>query len=329
MGGVSNGRIDSHRRRRSGQVTSRYHGVRRNTRTRKFEAYIRIMGRHVHLGCHAEEEKAARCYDMAALHRYLHAALARPPLSTRPTFLHLNFPLEDYADDLLWIARSEQNAMALAFRLETNHRSTSDGAEGGSGTPSGRRQRGYAAEPVTKRVGAMGARAPLEGWSMTTRRGMCGRDVEKERERERERGAVEEAGMEGVESPSTARGDGGGSTGRELGRDLHCPDRARENASAAALADLENAVDAWRAQRDAGKDKEKEKEDSARAVGQVRDDDDDDDHHHHHHHHHEEGEDGTVDKEKGSGAGSRGEGGFAVNKRGGGGGSVPTTGTRL
>ena len=91
---------------RSHQQTSRFHGVRKNKRTDKFEAYIRVQGRHVHLGCHASEEvrrslalslvpccgrgedlsmldtpcspglavvqEAARCYDRAALHRHLH-----------------------------------------------------------------------------------------------------------------------------------------------------------------------------------------------------------------------------------------------------------------
>lgn len=35
--------------------TSRFHGVRRNKRTSKYEAYIRVQGRHVHLGCHCSE----------------------------------------------------------------------------------------------------------------------------------------------------------------------------------------------------------------------------------------------------------------------------------
>ncbi len=45
--------------------TSAYHGVRLNKRTRKWEAYIRVAGSHVHLGCHATEVAAAQAFDQA------------------------------------------------------------------------------------------------------------------------------------------------------------------------------------------------------------------------------------------------------------------------
>jgi AP2 domain len=40
--------------------TSRYHGVRLNKRTQKWEAYIRVAGKHVHLGCYDSEVAAAQ-----------------------------------------------------------------------------------------------------------------------------------------------------------------------------------------------------------------------------------------------------------------------------
>ena len=40
--------------------TSRYHGVRLNKRTQKWEAYIRVAGKHVHLGCYDGEVAAAQ-----------------------------------------------------------------------------------------------------------------------------------------------------------------------------------------------------------------------------------------------------------------------------
>jgi AP2 domain len=43
--------------------TSRFHGVRLNKRTGKWEAYIRVYGRHVHLGCHDSEVAAAQAFD--------------------------------------------------------------------------------------------------------------------------------------------------------------------------------------------------------------------------------------------------------------------------
>lgn len=55
----------------SRKTTSRFHGVRQNKRTQKFEAYVRAAGRHVHLGCFTREDDAGRAYDQAVLCRFL------------------------------------------------------------------------------------------------------------------------------------------------------------------------------------------------------------------------------------------------------------------
>ena len=46
--------------------TSRYHGVRQNKRTKKWEAYIRVLAKHVHLGCHDCEIAAAQVGSRSA-----------------------------------------------------------------------------------------------------------------------------------------------------------------------------------------------------------------------------------------------------------------------
>lgn len=51
--------------------TSQFSGVRQNKRTGKYEAYIRVAGRHVHLGCHDSEPYAAQCYDRAVIAKWL------------------------------------------------------------------------------------------------------------------------------------------------------------------------------------------------------------------------------------------------------------------
>lgn len=85
------------------QKTSRFHGVRRNKRTGKFEAYLRHQGRHVHLGCHVAEEHAARCYDQAVLNRhYAGEGRGQPP--SPPPDTSLNFPFASYQAGLLLVA---------------------------------------------------------------------------------------------------------------------------------------------------------------------------------------------------------------------------------
>lgn len=72
--------------------TSRYHGVRLNKRTKKWEAYIRVNGKHVHLGCYDHEVAAAQAFDQAAIVRHaynLGAMGGKPHLVT-------NFPPEYY-----------------------------------------------------------------------------------------------------------------------------------------------------------------------------------------------------------------------------------------
>lgn len=75
--------------------TSRYHGVRLNKRTQKWEAYIRVAGKHVHLGCYDSEVAAAQAFDQAALVRQAHnlgAMGGKPQLVTNfPPMIYLEF----------------------------------------------------------------------------------------------------------------------------------------------------------------------------------------------------------------------------------------------
>eukprot|EP00891_Asterochloris_glomerata_P009426 jgi/Astpho2/9426/fgenesh1_pg.00145_%23_40_t len=73
--------------------TSRYHGVRQNKRTKKWEAYIRVLAKHVHLGCHDCEIAAAQAYDQAAIVRHAHSI---GPTGAKPAQLVTNFPPEYY-----------------------------------------------------------------------------------------------------------------------------------------------------------------------------------------------------------------------------------------
>ena len=62
--------------------------MRLNKRTQKWEAYIRVAGKHVHLGCYDSEVAAAQAFDQAALVRQAHnlgAMGGKPQLVT-------NFP---------------------------------------------------------------------------------------------------------------------------------------------------------------------------------------------------------------------------------------------
>lgn len=52
--------------------TSRYHGVRQNKRSEKWESYIRVAGRHLHLGCHDSEVAAAQAFDQAVMLRHVY-----------------------------------------------------------------------------------------------------------------------------------------------------------------------------------------------------------------------------------------------------------------
>ena len=78
-------------------LSSRYHGVRLNRRTRRWEAYIRVGGKHVHLGCHSSEVTAAQVYDQAAILRHAHTLSALGPAETaRLHPLVTNFAPEFY-----------------------------------------------------------------------------------------------------------------------------------------------------------------------------------------------------------------------------------------
>lgn len=71
--------------------TSRYHGVRQNKRSEKWESYIRVAGKHLHLGCHDSEVAAAQAFDQAVMlrHVYCRDGETSVPLVT-------NFPPEYY-----------------------------------------------------------------------------------------------------------------------------------------------------------------------------------------------------------------------------------------
>lgn len=71
--------------------TSRYHGVRQNKRSEKWESYIRVAGKHLHLGCHDNEVAAAQAFDQAVMLRHVYCSEGdnSAPLIT-------NFPPEYY-----------------------------------------------------------------------------------------------------------------------------------------------------------------------------------------------------------------------------------------
>lgn len=71
--------------------TSRYHGVRQNKRSEKWESYIRVAGKHLHLGCHDNEVAAAQAFDQAVMLRHVYCSEGdnNVPLVT-------NFPPEYY-----------------------------------------------------------------------------------------------------------------------------------------------------------------------------------------------------------------------------------------
>lgn len=70
--------------------------MRLNKRTQKWEAYIRVAGKHVHLGCYDSEVAAAQAFDQAALVRQAHnlgAMGGKPQLVTNfPPMIYLVRP---------------------------------------------------------------------------------------------------------------------------------------------------------------------------------------------------------------------------------------------
>lgn len=71
--------------------TSRFHGVRQNKRSEKWESYIRVAGKHQHLGCHDSETAAAQAFDQAVMLRHVYCRD-----SENPSPLVTNFPPEYY-----------------------------------------------------------------------------------------------------------------------------------------------------------------------------------------------------------------------------------------
>ncbi len=70
--------------------------MRLNKRTNKWEAYIRVNGKHVHLGCYDHEVAAAQAFDQAAIVRHAYNLGA---MGGKPTLV-TNFP-PDYYQTLL------------------------------------------------------------------------------------------------------------------------------------------------------------------------------------------------------------------------------------
>lgn len=92
----------------SKESTSCYTGVRLNKRSKKYEAYLRVAGRHVHLGCYETEIAAAQAYDQAVILRHAYGV---PANNGKPKLL-INFPLTHYANIVqAWAA----GGPALAF----------------------------------------------------------------------------------------------------------------------------------------------------------------------------------------------------------------------
>lgn len=75
--------------------TSRYHGVRQNKRSEKWESYIRVAGKHQHLGCHDSEIAAAQAFDQAVMLRHVYCRDGENPAP-----LVTNFPPEYYQASL-------------------------------------------------------------------------------------------------------------------------------------------------------------------------------------------------------------------------------------
>lgn len=88
--------------------TSKYHGVRRNKRTGKWEAYIRVAGKHLHLGCHASEVEAAQAFDRAAMHE-----LSQESHNHK---LVTNFAIEDYVEEIEVLRDTPLEQLAVKLR---------------------------------------------------------------------------------------------------------------------------------------------------------------------------------------------------------------------
>lgn len=96
--------------------TSRYHGVRQNKRSEKWESYIRVAGRHLHLGCHDSEVAAAQAFDQAVMlrHVYCRDGENAVPLVT-------NFAPEYYQVIKFAFGKPSYYDVALCKRMRAKH----------------------------------------------------------------------------------------------------------------------------------------------------------------------------------------------------------------
>ncbi|KAL3155145.1 hypothetical protein ABBQ38_011201 [Trebouxia sp. C0009 RCD-2024] len=95
--------------------TSRFHGVRQNKRSEKWESYIRVAGKHQHLGCHDSETAAAQAFDQAVMLRHVYCRD-----SENPSPLVTNFPPEYYQGLLQQVLGGNEDVVVTAGKKGPN-----------------------------------------------------------------------------------------------------------------------------------------------------------------------------------------------------------------
>ena len=83
-----------------------WHGVGVQARDVRLQAYIRVGGKHVHLGCHDGELAAAQAFDQAAMLRSAHCP--GPQSGAGDAALVTNFTPAFYQVRELWASRGQQ-----------------------------------------------------------------------------------------------------------------------------------------------------------------------------------------------------------------------------
>lgn len=92
-------------------LTSRFRGVHRTATPERWEAQARVNGRPTSLGCFNSEEKAARMYDKMHLWINLNE-------DQNGGKLLLNFPREDYDDEVPSLMEVSQEELLMLMRKE-------------------------------------------------------------------------------------------------------------------------------------------------------------------------------------------------------------------